>query len=121
MDDILTQQIEALGVAVPYCKKIENAINNVVGELTGERLEDTDEYIESIKNGINWIIEVYNGTASFINKDETVIDKDKVNVSVNKMNMASAGKNDAELAEAFSEVKSFIETFREAAEKLTSN
>ncbi len=121
MDDMLTQQLEALKVVAPYCAKIENAINNVVGELNGNRLEDTDEYIKSIQNGLNWIIEVYNGTRDLINKDSVVIDKELVNAAIFKMNSASTAKNDVMLAEAFTEVGSFVKSFREAAEKLTSN
>lgn len=121
MDDMLTQQLEALQVVAPYCAKIENAINNVVGELNGNRLEDTDEYIKSIQNGLNWIIEVYNGTRDLINKDSVVIDKETVNAAIFKMNAANTAKNDAMLAEAFTEVGGFIKIFREAAEKLTSN
>ena len=121
MDDMLTQQLEALKVVAPYCAKIENAINNVVGELNGNRLEDTDEYIKSIQNGLNWIIEVYNGTRDLINKDSVVIDNETINAAIFKMNSASTAKNDVMLAEAFTEVGSFVKSFREAAEKLTSN
>lgn len=121
MDDMLTQQLEALKVVAPYCAKIENAINNVVGELNGKRLEDTDEYIKSIQNGLNWIIEVYNGTRDLVNKDSVVVDKDTVNAAILKMNSAGTAKNDVMLAEAFTEVGGFVKSFREAAEKLTSN
>jgi hypothetical protein len=120
MDDLLTQQIEALGVVAPYCSKIERAIDNVIGELNGKRLDDTDVYINSIQNGLNWIIEVYNGTRDLINKDSTVIEKDSVNAVISRMNDATKAKDDAALATAFADVKTFVTTFREAAEKLSA-
>jgi hypothetical protein len=120
MDDLLTQQIEALGVVAPYCAKIERAIDNVIGELNGNRLDDTDVYINSIQNGLNWIIEVYNGTRDLVNKDSVVIEKDDVNKTIAKMNEAMKAKDDAALAESFAEVKKFVETFRGAAEKLSA-
>ena len=75
MEDLRTQQIEALEVAVPYCAKISNALNNLMEELNGHRQPDTDEYMKSTLNGLNWIVEVYNGTKDLINKDSVVINK----------------------------------------------
>ena len=82
MEDLRTQQIEALEVAVPYCAKISNALNNLMEELNGHRQPDTDEYMKSTLNGLNWIVEVYNGTKDLINKDSVVINKEEVNKSV---------------------------------------
>ena len=48
MEDLRTQQIEALEVAVPYCAKISNALNNLMEELNGHRQPDTDEYLSLI-------------------------------------------------------------------------
>jgi hypothetical protein len=120
MDDLLTQQKEALGVVAPYCAKIERAIDNVIGELNGNRMDDTDVYIDSIQKGLNWIIEVYNGTRDLINKDSVVIEKDSVNEAITRMNDATKAKDDAALATAFADVKSFVTTFRGAAEKLSA-
>ena len=48
MEDLRTQQIEALEVAVPYCAKISNALNNLMEELNGHRQPDTDEYMTGL-------------------------------------------------------------------------
>ena len=117
MEDLRVQQIEALQVAVPYCKKIINAINNLIGELTEERKEDTDEYMNSILNGINWIFEVYNGTRDFINEDGVIVDKEEVNANVVKLNEANTNNDDDMRAEAFKGIKEFIELFSAEAEK----
>ena len=121
MDDLLAQQIEALEVAIPYCEKISNAIGNVTEELNGHRQEDTDEYISSIFTGVNWIIEVYNGTRELINKDSVIIDKDTVNASIFNLNAAYNAKNDVMLSDAFGEVKDFVTKFMETARSITDN
>ena len=121
MDDLLAQQIEALEVAIPYCEKISNAIGNVMEELNGHRQEDTDEYISSIFNGVNWIIEVYNGTRELINKDSVIIDKDTVNASIFKLNAAYNAKNDVMLSDAFGEVKDFVTKFMETGKSIVNN
>lgn len=121
MEELLRQQIEALEVAVPYCGKISRAIDNVIKELNGNRQDDTDEYVRSIQNGLNWIIEVYNGTRDLINKDSVVIDKDVVNAAISRLNAANNAKNDVMLADAFAEVKVFVETFAATANKLVAN
>ena len=56
MEDLRTQQIEALEVAVPYCAKISNALNNLMEELNGHRQPDTDEYMKSALNGLTGLL-----------------------------------------------------------------
>ena len=118
MEDLRTQQIEALNMALPYCDKVIKAVNNIIVEFSGNRQEDTDEYMISILNGLNWIFEVYNGTQELINKDENVIDKNVVNGYVVKLNEANQANDDAMRVEAFKGILEFLETFKEAAKKL---
>lgn len=117
MEDLRTQQIEALQAAIPYCDKIIKAIGNIIEEFSGNRQEDTDEYMHSIINGLNWIFEVYNGTQDLINDQGAVIDKNAVNEAVVALNAANGNNDDAARAEAFKEIRSFVEQFRAEAEK----
>lgn len=119
MEDLKAQQIEALEVAVQYCDKIIPAVKNIIDEFSGNRQEDTNEYMVSILNGLNWIFEVYNGTQELINKDETIIDRDVVNLYVKKLNDANQADDDAKRAEAFKGILEFLETFKASAIKLT--
>ena len=48
MEELYEQQIEALEVAVPYCDKMSAALKQIIKELTGEKQEDTDEYLVSL-------------------------------------------------------------------------
>ncbi len=120
MDETRQQQIEALKVAGPYCGKIITAINKIIGEYSGNRLPDTDKYLESILNGLNWIFGVYNGTKELINEKETIVDKDIVNKSVQMLNKANQDNDDALRVEALKGVLSFVEVFKAEADRLAN-
>lgn len=120
MDELRTQQLEALQVAVPYCSKMITAINNIMKEYTQDRLPDTDEYALGIVNGLNWLFEVFNGTQSLINKDEKRIDKDVVNAYALKLNEANQNNDDAARSEALKGLLTFVEQFKVEAERLSA-
>lgn len=100
MDDYRQQQVEALQVAHEYSAKLINGINNVLTELKGNRLLDTDEYLKEIVNGINWLIEVTNKTLEVINEKEVLIDKERVNDAINEFGAALSKKDDEQIAGA---------------------
>lgn len=120
MEDLYEQQIEALGIAVPYCDRMSAALKQIIKELTGEKQEDTEEYIVTILNGLNWIFSVFNGTQDLINKDTIVIDKNKVNENVSILNEANTQKDDQKRAEALEGILQFVEDFGKAATKLSA-
>ncbi len=117
MEALRAQQAEALETAVPYCGKIIKAIRIVIEELSGNRQEDTDEYMNSIMEGLNWIFEVYNGTAGWINESGEVIDQAAVNGFVKMLNKANEDQDDQARAEAFGHILEFVEQFQKEAEK----
>lgn len=98
MDDYRQQQVEALQVAHEYSAKVINGIKNVVTELRGGRLPDTDEYLKEIVNGLNWLIEVTNRTLDVINEHEVLIDKERVNDAVTGLGAALSEKDDEQIA-----------------------
>lgn len=120
MDELKAQQIEALQVASPYCEKMIEAINRIIGEYSGNKLPDTNEYMLSIVKGLNWIFEVYNGTYTLINQDEVVIDKETVNNYVSMINKANEEDDDKKRVEAFKGILSFVEIFKSEADRLAS-
>lgn len=121
MSELREQQMEALQVAGEYSNKLIVAMNKIIEELSGNRLPDTDEYMDSILKGLNWLFEVFNGTKDIINEKEVVIDKDVVNVSVNLLNEGINEKDDEKKAEALKGILQFVEVFHAQAEKLTAN
>ncbi|MBQ4284555.1 MAG: molecular chaperone [Lachnospira sp.] len=117
MEDLRTQQIEALQVAAPYCEKMIGALKSMIEEFSGNRQEDTDEYMKGVVDGLNWIFEVYNGTSSLINEGGEVINKDEVNGCVAKL---SAAADDTAKAEAFKGILEFVVKFKTEADKYVS-
>lgn len=110
MEDIRAQQIEAIQVLGEYAVKLVKGIDNVTAELNGEKLADTEEYLKEIVKGINWSIEVVNGTMSLINEKEEIIDKQAVNKTMLDLSDALKTKDDAKTAEVLSsQVKPFVE------------
>lgn len=97
-EELQAQQIEALQVVNGYIKKLIPSMETIITELNGEKQEDTDDFLEHIINGLNWVIEVFNGTMSLINQDKVVIDKDQVNQEVLQLSDALIAKNDARAA-----------------------
>ncbi|MGN6714452.1 molecular chaperone [Anaerocolumna jejuensis] len=97
------QQLDALEELYHYSQKLIPAIETVSKELAGERQDDTEEYLKSVLNGINWIIEVLNRTMELVNEEEIVIDKDKINEDILKLGEAIREKNDEKMAEVLKE------------------
>ena len=79
MEDLRKEQLEALQAMLDYIPKLRNGMETVAKELSGERLADTNEYLKKVIDGLNWVIEIYNGTSSLINEKENNLDKAAVN------------------------------------------
>lgn len=114
MGELRDQQMEALSVAGAYCGRLLNAIDNVVSELRGNRLPDTDAYIDEIVNGLNWVLEVTNRTLDLVNESETVIDKEQTNEAVKVLSEALRLKNDELIADSLAGgIRSYLAIFKE--------
>ena len=113
------EKIEALKVAKDYCKRLENGMETLTKELRGERLPDTGEYLKTVVNGLNWIIEVYNATSDLVNENENVIDKDTVNEQTTKLNSALKQNDDALIADTLENgIVPFLEKLQSAIEQI---
>lgn len=117
MDDYRQQQIEALQVAHEYSVKLIKGIENVAEELNGNRMLDTDTYLDEVVKGINWTIEIINRTMDVINEKEVLIEKEKVNEAVKTLGEALAKKEDALIVDA---LKGGIMEFVQQVEKVTA-
>ncbi len=115
------QQLEALEELFHYSQKLIPAIETVSGELKGSRQDDTDEYLKTIINGINWIIEVLNRTMELVNEEEVVINKEKINSGILKLGEAIKEKNDEKIADTLTvEVIPFLTDISIRAAVLTN-
>ncbi len=111
------EQIEALQVLYGYNQKALMELREVVEEFKGNKKEDTDEYLIHILKGVNWEIQVVNGTMELINEDKIIIDKERINKSVIELNDAIVAKDDERI---YNSLKNDIIPFLELLDEVTS-
>lgn len=73
------EQVEALQALRDYNARLVPAMKAVASELRSVRKEDTQEYLMAVIKGMNWEIQIVNGTMELINEKEQQIDKEEVN------------------------------------------
>ncbi|MCI9532828.1 MAG: molecular chaperone [Lachnospiraceae bacterium] len=118
MEEIRAQQIEALEVLADYNERLVKSIGSVIGELEGDRKEDTDKFLDEIIKGINWEIGILNGTMSLINEGEVRVDKEEMNGSILNLSKALEGKVDKEMAEALQKALPMFEKLGQVAREI---
>lgn len=97
------QQIEALTEMVSYEERLIPGLYAVITELTEERKEDTDEFLVTLINGMNWVFQIVNHTLDLLNEKEANLDKEKINDAITIFTKAKEEKNDEAIANAISE------------------
>lgn len=116
MEDLRKEQLEALRVMLDYIPKLRKGMETVAKELNGARLADTNEYLKKVVDGLNWVIEVYNGTSSLLNEKGNNLDKDTVNKACIDFGEAYKAGNSAAQAELLTgSLAAFITDFESAA------
>ena len=70
MDETRVQQYEALEDGATYALRLVPAIREIIPELRGDEKDDTQDFKNQIFEGINYIVEVVNGTLPLINEKE---------------------------------------------------
>ncbi len=114
MENEFKEEIEALEALKAYNVKVVKALKEIIPELKGEKKEDTDEYLQHIFKGINWEIQVINGTMKYVNREKEVISKEATNNIIVKLNDAINAKNDEKVGEVMeTELLPFLEKLNE--------
>ena len=103
MEDNRKEQVEALEALKDYNPKICKALREIIPELKGEKKEDTQEYIEHIFRGVNWELQVINGTMELLNEKEEQVSKDSLNGMISHVNDAYTSKEENKLAQVIEE------------------
>lgn len=103
MDNVLKEQIDALKAVVEYNEKLIPAIKEVILELDGEQKEDTFSYLDYILKGVNWVIQVVNGTRSLLEKNDIIFDKEEMNQTISSLNDGVKEKDSAKIAHCLKE------------------
>lgn len=114
MQNEFKEEVEALETLKEYNKKVVKALKEIVPELKGDKKEDTDEYLQHILKGVNWEIQVLNGTMNYLNREKEVISKEKANKVVITINEAVSNKDNQKIAQAVEEgLLPFLEKLNE--------
>lgn len=98
MENLKLEQIEALKAVIDYNKKLVPALEEINKELRGEQKEDTKEYLNHILKGVNWVIQVVNGTKDLMQVEVEIIEKDSMNQIIENLNKAMEEENNVEVA-----------------------
>ena len=117
MEDLRKQQEEALETTYDYMGRLIDAIPKVSHELRGNRMPDTDDYVKTILNGVNFVTEVLNRTLDYINENEELLDKEEINALLaDFMSTYSQGPDEA-VADAFDrDVTVYLDKYYSAIE-----
>lgn len=118
MEDSRREQIEALEVLAEFNQRLVKNIKIVIKELSGNRLDDTEAFLKSILDAVNWEIEVVNGTLALLNEDAERIDKEAFNAGIVALGDAVAAKDDARMAAAFEELLPIFENLGTVAQEI---
>ena len=93
-------------------------IGILIKELSGQRLDDTDKFQDSIVNAINWEIQVLNSTMDVLNEGKERIVKEVFNEKVLALGEAVKEKDDRKLVNAFDELRPELEKLGMAASEV---
>lgn len=103
MEDNRREQIEALETLKGYNPRVCKALKEIIPELRGEEKEDTKEYLDHILKGVNWELQVINGTMELLNEKEEQVSKADLNETVVHINEAYTSGDNAKLAQVMEE------------------
>ena len=98
MENEFREEIEALEALKSYNVKMVKALKEIIPVLKGQKKEDSDEYFQHILKGLNWEIQVLNGTMDYLNRNEIIIDKENLNKSIVALNCAINKKDEKAIA-----------------------
>lgn len=118
MEDNRKEQIEALEVLLEFNERLLRNMNIVVKELSGGRLDDTDKFLKSIIDAINWEIQVVNGTMEILNEGKERVNKESFNEKIVALSKAIEEKDDVKMAEEFKKVIPVFEELGKSAREV---
>ncbi|MCM1302710.1 MAG: molecular chaperone [Lachnospiraceae bacterium] len=120
METNRTEQLEALETLSQFNDRLLKNLPTIISELSGKRQPDTDTYLKSILDAINWEINVMNATSDLLAEGETPIDKENFNQSILALNAALSSETDSEISDAFRNLIPHFEALGAAAKEVTA-
>lgn len=110
-------QAEVLQELITLNEGVVKNMKIIEKEFGGQRLDDTDAFLNGIIEGLNWEIQAVNGTLNLLNEKEENVSKSEFESSVQKLNEAVQHRNDEELQKAVQNFIPVLENLGEAAKR----
>lgn len=120
MEDYRREQLDVLETLAEYNGKVIKNIKILIKELSGQRLEDTDNFQNGILEAVNWEIQVVNGTTDILNEGKVRVDTDKFNACVTALSRAVQEKDDKQRADSFAALLTELVRLGEAVHEVLS-
>ncbi|MFW5650228.1 MAG: molecular chaperone [Acetivibrio ethanolgignens] len=118
MKDMREEKIEALETLAEYNERVLKNIPILIKELSGQRLDDTEKFLDGIINAINWEVEVVNVTLDLLNEGKERIQKEDMNDKIVLLSEAIKKKDDVRMAQAFQQLIPVLENLGIAAKEV---
>lgn len=104
MEENRKEQIEALTTLKEFNERLIKNMHIIIKELSGQRLDDTNQFLKSIIDAMNWEIAVMNGTMSLLNEGKVRINKEQFNQKAIQLSDAVNAENDTKIAQAIADL-----------------
>ena len=117
MENMTTEQLEALETLAEFNDRLIKNLPTIISELSGNRQTDTDQYLKNIIDAINWEISVTNSTLAILNNEHTRIDKETFNQKMLTLNSAIS----TEIAAALENLIPYFKQLGAAVKEVTSS
>ena len=119
MENTRIEQLEALETLIKFNSRLLRNLPTIISELSGNRQEDTDNYLKTIIDAINWELSVINSTLDVLNDGEVRLNKESFNEKVMALNSALSAQSDPETATALRDLVPCFEQLDKAAREVT--
>lgn len=120
MEENRKEQVEALTTLVEFNERLVKNMHIIIKELSGQRLDDTNQFLKSIIDAMNWEIAVMNGTMSLLNEGKERINKEQFNQKAITLSDAVNAGDDAKMADAIRDLLPEFEGLGIAAQEVIS-
>lgn len=113
------QQREAMQEAAGYLSRLIPAAEEMADEFKGELQEDSYDVLDMVVEGLNWVIQVYNGTKDVINKETEQVDSKAMDQKITKFGTAYTAHDQSGIVSGLEEaVLPFLRKMKEIADQV---
>lgn len=120
-DNRRTEQKEALLTLTEFNERLVKNMKIIVKEFEGNRLDDTDKFLQGIVDAVNWEIQVVNGTISLLNEGRERLKKEEFNAGISELSSAIKSGKDEEMSKAFQNVIPVFEKLGKIAAEVSAS